>query len=517
MAAESVLVGVDVGTSSIKVGAFGLDGRLIALARRPTPTTRSSSGFVDHDPEALWASVAASLRELVATLPLGADVLGVACDSVGEAGLPLDASMAPLRPAIAWYDERAQVEAEELGRAIGTRDIYRISGQALDPHYGMLRLLWLRRHEPAVFGRTAHWASLADWIAFRLTGVLATDPSLASRTLAFDQAARTWSRDLLTGAGLSPELLPAIAEAGTRIGSVTSDAATATGLKGGTPVVLAGHDRLCAALASRGGRDDPVDSTGSAEALVLPTPVYRPADPEDTGYVSQYADVVPGGYVFSARVGYAGALVDWIDRELGTRHGLEPAASATVTRLDDIAPRPLRFSGLLVLPTFGRVVSPFWEPAARYGAIIGLTLGHGRGAIVQALAEATCYSLRANLELLERITGRELLAIAAEGAMVHDRTWLTLKAAVTGRLVVAVDLPEATALGAALLAGVGVGAYEDHQAASRSVRANPISIEPDQELASTYERTYRDGYVRLPAIVAALAPALATGETSRTS
>jgi xylulokinase len=499
--ALSALIGIDIGTSSIKAAAFDATGRLLGLQRAPTPTVRSLQGWAEHDVEALWNGTAATLRALGEQLATDVSITGIAVASVGEAGVAIDREGRPVRPAIAWHDSRATAQALWWEKAVGIAEIYRITGQPLDPHYGVNKLLWIRENEPAAFSRARKWLSLADYLILRLTGICATDRSLASRTMLFDQRRLDWSNELLSAAGIEASLLPAVCVGGTRIGDLLPTVAREIGLPAGTPVAIGGHDRLCGAFAARQGGSAAVDSTGSAEAVVLPVPTYHECSAEEGGVAAHYADVVPNQYVFSARVGYAGALLDWSRRVLvGASVGDDAAAPYGFDDLEKVIPRPLAPSGLVVYPSFGREIGPCWSVATRPGIVLGLTLAHGRAQIIQALLEGSCFSLRANLEWLEELRN-PLEQLRVECGAARSPTWLQLKADITGRRIDHVQLEEPTALGAALLAGVAVGLFPSHEAAGSAVHCALETISPDPRRMSEYDWLYRSAFKRLPALL----------------
>jgi xylulokinase len=495
---QPALIGIDLGTSAIKVCAFDARGNLLCLERGTTPTQRLANGWAQHDPEELWLATARLLGRVCEAVASQNAIEAVAVASVGEAGVAVDGAGNAVYPAIAWFDGRSHDEAAFWEEATGASAINRITGQPLDPHYGVNKLLWLRRHEPAAFAAARQWLSLADFIVLRLCGVYATDQSLASRTMLFDQKRRDWSSDLLSVAGLSRDLLPPALAGGTRVGGISAGASAACGLRQGTPVVLAGHDRLCGAFAASGGSNIPIDSTGSAEAVILPVDRYVERSTEEARFVSCYADIVPGRYIYSARVGYAGALIDWLRRDFFSGSEGELSSEA----LESAIPRPLAYSGLLIYPSFGRIIAPFRDPESRRGAILGLTIDHHRGHVYQAFLEGICLSLRANLDWLEQLSGRPIARIRVEGGPTRSSVWLGLKADVTGRTGESVDIEEPTALGAALLAGVGVGLFADHQAAGAALSLTIATVQPDPARAVVYERVYHEAYLKLPAALA---------------
>jgi xylulokinase len=224
------LLAVDVGTSSIKVIAFDLEGMPIGERRVETPTERHPDGRAEHDADRIWGVTAGLIASLVDSLT-DHRFEAVAVASVGEAGVPLDGAGEPVRPAFAWFDQRGAAEAEWWRREVGAERIFHITGQPLDAYYSINRLLWMRTHEPDAFDRTRHWLGLGDLIVQRLSGAYATDFSIASRTLCFDQGRLDWSDALLAVAGLERDLLPLAVRGGTRIGSVSRAAAGLTGLR----------------------------------------------------------------------------------------------------------------------------------------------------------------------------------------------------------------------------------------------------------------------------------------------
>jgi len=487
------LIGIDIGTSSTKVGAFDRRGNLLALERAPTPTVDLGRGWAEHDPAALWSVTAALIQRVVAAVKRSAEPVAVAAASVGEAGLPVDHAGSPLRYAIAWFDQRTTAQAAWWKQAVGMDDTHRISGQTIDTQFGVNKLLWIRENEPAVFAHTAHWLSLADFIVLRLCGEVATDPTLASRTMVFDQAELDWSSELLAEARLDRSLFPPIIHSGARIGSVTKEASGTTGLPAGIPVVAGGHDRLCGAFAARAGTNAMVDSTGSAEAVVMPTARFEPRGAAESGFVACYSDVVPGAFVYSARIAYSGALLEWFRHSILGGSGGGDRAPSFQELMDEI-PRPLRFSGLFVFPSFGRVVSPFWDPAYAPGMIVGLTLRHTRGQIVQAILEGIGYALRANLLWLETLGEHRDAPLKVEGGATKNSLWMQLKSDITGRTVEGVRRGEATVLGAAMLAGVGAGVFRNHAEAA-SLLKGPVDVwEPDPFRSALYSEVYDRAY-----------------------
>jgi xylulokinase len=503
------LLGLDAGTREVRAGAFDLHGNLLALARRPTPTVRPRPGWADIDGEALWAAAAEALREAVAALPPGVEPAGVAASTVGEAGLPVDAHGRALRPIIAWFDIRATGYVAHWENALGSARVYAISGQTLDGLFGANKAMWVRDQEPEVWERAAAWLSTEDWLVLKLTGSPCTDYSVAARTMLFDREQRVWSPELLAAAGLDARLMPPACQSGTVAGRVTSAAAAATGLREGTPVVLGGHDHVCATFVAGGAQGMPVDSTGSAEALVASVARAPAGDLGLTAHVNCYPDVVPGRMVLLASVGLAGGLVDWLRREVWQWPDDEPNAYG---RMFGEIRAPLRPTGVMCFPQFGRGASPRFEPERARGAFVGLTTGHSRGDLLQAVLEASCYSLRHNLDWMAEHLGVTSPRVRVLGGAVNIPLWMQLKATITGREFEVAAAGEPAALGAAVLGGVGAGVYPDHAAGAAAVSAVCVGsgelVEPDAGLAEAYGALYERAWLRLPDQLGPLASVL---------
>lgn len=272
---SGVLIGLDIGTTNTKAVAFDpTSGRVITVVSIPTRSLSPAPGWTEIDPEELWQGVTTCLRQVVTQVE--APVLGIGVSSMAEAGVPLDTEGKPLYRIIHWHDPRTEPQLRRTLAHFGPPHLFRVTGQAPRHVYSLYKLLWLREHEPDAFAALHRWLCISDYVAWRLTGVAATDFSLASRTMLLDQRKRQWSAEMLDYAEIRPEQLPELAQAGTEIGRVTAGAADQTHVAAGTPVVIGGHDHLCGSLAA--GAVSPgqvVDSIGTAEGLVIPTPSFR--------------------------------------------------------------------------------------------------------------------------------------------------------------------------------------------------------------------------------------------------
>lgn len=500
-----LLVGIDVGTTTIKAVIYQPDGRAVARASAPTPTHFPRPGWAYHEPDELWNTVVAVLRQARSALNEPRRIEAVAVTGVGEAGVPLDAHGEPTDHAIAWFDRRTQVQADWLARHIGKDRLFASSGLSLQPIFGLCKLLWFKEHRPDAFTRTVRWLHISDYIAFRLGGGQATDYSLASRTLALDLRRRAWNTDLVQAAGLPPEILPPLVESGTAIGQITRAVAQETGLPAGATVAAGGHDHVCGAFA--GGSVDPgtlLNSVGTAEAMFLPltSPIMNPQLGAQ-GY-SQGAHVIPHRYYVIAGQYTSGASIEWLRAILG-----ESYASLVA----DAAATPPGSFGVVFLPHLRLANPPHDDPQSR-GAFIGLTTDATRGAMVRAVFEGLAYESRLSLEPLLEYAGVSPETISVIGGGTRNPLLLGIKAAVLNRRLTVAAIEEATTLGAALLGGIGAGVYADAADALRTRECTQTPVSPNPADVPFYDRCYREVYCRLYATLRELNHALARLESA---
>ena len=493
----TLLLGLDVGTTAIKALLFDANaGRSIAVGQVPTVIQYPGDSRSEFHPEELWSGVAAAVRQVLAGRE-PREVVAVAVASMGEVGVPLDAAGQPCYPAISWFDRRSEEFLPWWEEQVGVERVYQVTGQVLRHMYGALKLQWLRRNEPDVWARMRRWLSVEDFINWRLAGVAVTDYSVASRTLLFDQGSAGWSEELLAATGIGQDLLPEAVVAGTLIGSVTKAAAAATGLPAGTPVVTGGHDHLVGALAAGAARPGVVlDSAGTAEGILLTVPAFAPSTALFGAGFSTYRHVVPGQFVVVAGQHGAGGLLNWLlDRLYVADGGGRPYGRA----LADAAAAPLGAGGLFCLPHLRGSRVPERDLRSR-AAFVGLKDGHERGHIVRAALESLGYWLKESLDVLSAAVGLEIAQLVVIGGATRSPLWLQIKADCTGLRLSIPQVPEAVALGAALLAGVGAGIYADPMAAAAVLPRAALTIVPDVAAVAQYARAravYRQLYPAL--------------------
>jgi xylulokinase len=315
-AATRTLIGVDVGSTHIKAALVapgsGPGTGVLHVARRATDTHVVRGGGAYHRPAELLAAVSSAIAECVAAAGARNKPAAIGIASMSESGVPIDRRNLPVGHILAWYDPRPERQAAWLERQIGAPELFARTGLRPEPKYTLPKLLWLREQRAADFTRLRRWAGVAELVALDLTGQLATNASLACRTLAFDVTKRVWDPELLGLASLVPDEMPVVLPLGQAAGGLTAAAAARLGLPSGTPVAIAGQDHLAGALGAGVVKPgDALDSMGSAEATLLVT--KRPQLTEDVrraGFSTGCHAVDGLAYVVGG-LQSSGALVEW--------------------------------------------------------------------------------------------------------------------------------------------------------------------------------------------------------------
>jgi len=488
--AQPLLLGVDIGTTNIKAIAFAPTGSIVARASGPTPTHHHANGWAYYDPEESWQTVVGLIRAIAAQLDDPHAIQGIGVASYGETGVPVDRHGEPTYEAIAWFDARSLPQARQLEQAIGLEKLFQITGVALQPILGLCKILWLRENEPDCFARTHTWLNMADYITYRLCGIAATDYSLASRMLCMDLQKRSWATDLLLQMEIPPTLLPPLLPGGTALGTLFPAVATATNLSPSTQVAVGGHDHVCGALAlgiTKPG--DVLNSVGTAEATFMPViePVRDPSFGQQ-GY-TQGVHLAGGYYIFGGLY-TSGAAIDWFRKNFasGTDHATLIGEAATV---------PAGSQGAFFLPHLRQSSPPHLDLAAR-GAFINLHAEMDRAVLFRAVLEGLAYELRYSLDPLVAFGGFEqpgTIYVSGGGAL--NALYNQLKASVLHHPLTVVDIHETTALGAALLGGLGANIYPDLATALATVQCTHEIVSPIGRDATFYTDAYQTIYRQL--------------------
>jgi len=481
-----LLLGLDIGTSGVKVGVVDPGGRLLGLGRAAHENDSPHDGWVQCDPERWWQGVRASLRQACAAANVTPEAIGAVGVSVlFPCVVPLDREGRALYPALLYCDRRSFAQAETIGRIIPRDDYESVIGNVLVPGTcAVTSLAWLRDEQREAYDQAHAFGSANTAITARLTGEFCVDPSMVALSGLVDiRDPWRWSGDLCERLGIDARRLPRVAGAAEVIGSVSRQAAEETGLRVGTPVVCGCGDVPASALGV--GAAEPgtvVYVAGSTDCVAVPISAPTP----DRRWVN--SGFVPRGrWLAIGTTTSSGVSVEWFLREVLCQRGGE--GLRTMTELAGRA--PLGSGRLLYVPYLQGERTPIWDPLAR-GIFFGLSATTTRAELARAVFEGTAFALRQVIECLESVLGGPADEIRAVGGGTRNPLWNQMKADILRKRLAVLEFQETSALGAALLAGIGVGLYDSFEAAADVARScnRARFVEPDESRAARYDELH---------------------------
>ena len=483
------VLGIDVSTTATKAVLVDEAGGVAGIGSASYGYDVPRPQWSEQDPALWWDGALAAIRSVLATTGVGgADVAAIGLAGQMHGAVLLDASDEPLRPAILWNDQRTAAECDEIRERVGPERLIELSGNDALTGFTAPKLLWVRNHEPDVWGHVAHVLLPKDYVRLRLTGTHAVDRADGAGTLLFDLAARDWSHEILAALDLDPTWLPPTAEGPDVAGVISPSAASATGLRAGTPVIAGGGDQAANAVGV-GAVDPGVVALSLGTSGVVFAATDRPLV-EPRGRVHAFCHAVPDRWhLMSVMLSAAGSL-RWFHDALAPSVGYEELAE----RAGEVPPGS---DGLWFLPYLSGERSPHPDPLAR-GAFVGLTVAHDRRHLTRAVLEGVAYGLRDGLDLMVAAGMPAPGQIRASGGGIASPLWRQILADVLGAEIAMVRTTEGAAYGAALLAMVGAGWFETVALATSLVVVQPAAA-PGPDAAEYAERhaLYRNLYPAL--------------------
>jgi xylulokinase len=484
----ALTVGIDIGTTSTIGILIDTEGGTLALAERPTELFSEHPGWAEANPEQWWANACAVVGDLLARSgKRGGEIAAIGVTGMLPVVVLLDSQDRLLRRSIQQSDGRTGREVEALASEIDPAVFLQRTGNGINQQLVAAKLRWLERHEPEVFGRIATVFGSYDYINWRLTGMRALEQNWALESGFLDLATRAIDPELVALGHIEPRVLPPVKRSHEVIGQVTPEAAAATGLAPGTPVVAGCADHVVSAYAAGIRQDgDVLIKFGGAGDILMAARRPRP----DPRLFLDY-HIVPGLFVPNGCMACSGAMLNWIVR---TFAGAEAEAAAAAgekphQRLDRLAAKvPAGADGLVLLPYFLGEKTPIHDPYAR-GTLIGLGLHHTLGHVWRAALEAVVFGFRQHFEVFEELGTPARRVIASDGGA-QSRIWMQIAADALGQPIQLLEGHTGSCLGAAYVASVGVGALGDWDQITRFVRPAGV-VEPDPSTADAYGHAFR--------------------------
>lgn len=501
------LLGIDVSTTATKALLIDESGEIVAVAATEYPFETPHPLWSEQDPALFWDGAVRSVRAVLAESGVAARAIaGVGLTGQMHGLCALDVAGAAVRPCILWNDQRTADQCTEITRRVGQERVLQLTGNPVLAGFTAPKILWLAQHEPEHYRRIAHVLLPKDYVRYRLTGAFFSEVSDASGTSLFDVGARRWSDEMLAALEIPGAWLPEVTESPATSARISPEAAAATGLAAGTPVIGGGGDQAAGAVGTGIVREGSISVTvGTSGVVFAQSDAYRV---EPAGRLHAFCHAAPGKWHLMGVMLSAAGSFRWFRDALGQHERL--LAQQTGRDVYDIltaeaAAAPAGCEGLLFLPYLTGERTPHPDPHAR-GAFVGLTVRHGKAHLARAVLEGVSYGLRDSLELMKAL-GLITTQVRVSGGGARSAVWRQILADVFNAEIATVNVTEGAAFGAALLAGVGTGVYRTvEDACVQTIRVTG-STAPSAaaEVYQAYYPRYRALYPLLAGEFAALA------------
>lgn len=489
MTVELVLA-VDCSTTACKAIAFDAQGQAVAEGRAPIELSHPAPDGWEQDAERWWSAWLQAVSEVTRSLGERAARVVALCNThQRETFVLTDEQSRPLHPALVWMDARCTEQVRAAKERVGPRRLHELSGKPACTTPSMYKLMYLLDARKDLAGKHPRVLDVHGFVTWRATGRCATSLASADPLGLVDMAAKTWSAELLEAAGVTVGQLPELVAPGAELGQLSGSVAAACGLPAGLPVVAGAGDGQAAGLGAG------ITTAGRAY-LNLGTAVVAGVLSErylcEPSFRTLYG-AAPDTFFLESDLKGGTFTISWLlDRLLGPgeteRHGFEELLAGLER---EALALPAGADGLILVPYWNGVMNPYWDDDAT-GIVIGWSGHHGRAHLYRAILEGIAFEQRKSLDGIAKAAGSIVELVVMGGGSKSD-LWCQILADVTGREVVRAGTPEATALGAGLLAAVAAGWHADLDAAARAMTSTGDRFAPGQARA-TYERLYAEVY-----------------------
>lgn len=485
---NELLLAIDQGTSGCKMTVFDLEGNVISNITKTYETLYPKEAWVEQDCEQWWSVIVEGIQEMIGRNSFDPkQIKGIGVDGISWACIPIDQSGKVLYPTMIWLDRRAKAEAEWMKEIIGEKELIALSGNPVDACYITPKMLWIKNNHPEIFAKTYKFLQSNSFIVYRMTGKLSQDYSQGYGFHFFDMKKGILNEEVAHKLGLSTNLVAPLFHSHEVIGGVTKEVAALTGLIEGTPVVAGGLDAACCTLGAgviHVGQTQEQGGQAGGMSIVLDAPLIH--EKLILGY-----HVVPDQWLLQGGTTGGGGTLNWFNKELGTAEKLiaqDKKVSSFEILSDEAETVAPGSDGLIFLPYMKGERSPLWNGNAK-GVFYGITFDKTRAHMVRSMMEGVGYSLKHNIETAKEVNAH-VNVLSSVGGSSNSHVWTQLKADMTGCSVEVPYSDHATTLGAAMLAGVGVGLYTDFEEAVKKTVRIQKTYTPNLDTKEIYEQGY---------------------------
>lgn len=493
-------MGIDVGTTGVKVLLIDEKGSVISSVITEYPMNIPYPGWAEQNPGEWWKATKNSIRKILSiSYVKSPQIVGIGLTGQMHGLVLLDKQSHVLRPCIMWNDQRTGPQCAKIAEIIGEERVLHLTGNPVLTGFTAPKIIWVQENEPEIYKKVAKILLPKDYIRYKLTGEFATEVSGASGTSLLDVGSRNWSKEMLHSLDIPQAWLSECYESTFISGYISTTAADETNLSGGTPVVGGGGDQATQAVGSGIVKKGLASVTIGTSGVVFAYTDEFLVEPE--GRLHAFCHAVPGKWHLMGVMLSAGGSLRWfrdtlgqMEKEKATLLGKDPY-EVLILEAAQVSPGS---EGLLFLPYLTGERTPYPDPNAR-GVFIGLTLRHNKSHMIRSVLEGVAYGLRDSLELLRNL-GLKIQQVRVSGGGARSKIWRQILADVFSTELVVINVTEGAAYGAALLAGVGTGIYNSvEEACGQTVnilkRTKPI--EKNVRIYNDYYPIYRSLYKAL--------------------
>lgn len=498
------LLGIDTGTGGTRAVLIDGAGKVVGSATvEHAPISSQHPGWAEQHPDDWWRATCRAIPDCLSRAGVAAaDVEAIGLTGQMHGLVLLDQDGKVLRPSLIWCDQRTGAECAAITEKIGAKRLIALTANPALTGFTLPKIWWVQKHEPDIWSRVRSIMLPKDYVRFRITGARAIDVADASGTLILDVVHRKWSAPMMEASGLREELLPRVFESPEVASRVSEEGARATGLRAGIPVVAGAGDQAAGAVGMGIVRPGAVSATIGTSGVVFAATASPFLDPH--GRIHTFCHAVPNRWHVMGVTQAAGYSLRWFRDQFGANPdtGVTSANAALrdpYDRLsDEAAQTPPGADGVLWAPYLMGERTPYLDPQAR-GALVGLTSTHTRGHVIRAILEGVAFSLRDTLTIFSELK-LPVESIRLGGGGARGPLWQQIQADVYGLTVDLVEAEEGPAYGAALLAGVGLGAWASVEEACEKCVRVAKRISPQDSRVAMMNKRYAEFRKLYPAL-----------------
>ena len=446
------MMGLDISTTGAKALILDETGDVIAVANTPQPISQPQPLWSEQNPSDWWHGISASIRQALADSGLrGGDISAIGLTGQMHGLVLLDADGEVLRPSILWNDQRTQAQCDYMTAKVGKQRLLELTGNPAVTGFTAPKILWVRDNEPEVYAQAKQVLLPKDYIRYKLTDTYAVDLAGAAGTSLLNVAERAWSAEVLEALEIPAEWMPPVHEGTTVTSTISAAGAAATGLKAGTPVVGGGGDQAAGAIGMGCVTPDKIGVTvGTSGVVFAPLSSYAY---ESEGRLHAFCHAVPDTWHFMGVMLSAAGSLQWYKDTFAPDIDFD-------SLLAEAADVSAGCEGLFFLPYLTGERTPHSDPLAR-GAFIGMTSRHGRGHMTRAVLEGVAFGLKDSFTLIDQAGLPDQIEVRISGGGAKSPVWQQIIADVLNAPLVNINTTEGGAFGAAILASVAAGVFND--------------------------------------------------------